>query len=76
MVLSGEEAVSGGMRHKGDITEGDSNAIGSVTGAGSKRDDTRVTRGDAKMGTGEETEDMTSRRPDRVLIGCEDTALT
>jgi len=49
--------------------------IRSVTGAGIERDDTRGTQGDAEMGTGEEIEDVTSRGPDGVLVGCKDTAL-
>jgi len=43
MVLNGEEVVSGGMGHKGEITGGDPNAIRLVTGVGVERDYTGVT---------------------------------
>ena len=76
MVFSGAEAVSGDKGHGGDVTGGDPMAIRSVTSTGVERDDTRVTRDDSEVVTGEEVEDVTSKRPDRVLIGCEDMALT
>ena len=43
MVFSGVEAVSEGMEHKGDITGGYPEEIGSVTGADIERDNTGVT---------------------------------
>ena len=76
MVVSGVEAVSGDKGHRGEITGGDPMVIGFVTDAGIERDNTRVTQGDAEAGTGEEIEDATLRRPDRVLVGCKDMAPT
>jgi len=49
---------------------------GSVTGANLERGNTEVTQGKGKVGTGEEIKDATSRRPNRVLIGCKDMAPT
>ena len=46
MVFSGAEAISGGMGHKRDITGGDPDAIGLVTGVDLERDDTGVIQGD------------------------------
>jgi len=68
--------ASGGMGHKGDVTGVDPDVIGSVTGADVERDNIGVTRGDVEVGTWEEIEDVTCRGPNRVLIGCEDMALT
>jgi len=76
VVLSGAEAVSGDKGHGGDIKGENPMVIGFVTGAGIERDDTRVTQGNAEVGTGEEIEDVTSRRPDGGLIRCEDMAPT
>jgi len=49
--FSGAEAASGGMGHKGDITGGDPDVIGSVAGADIERDDTGVTQGGVEVGT-------------------------
>ena len=76
MVFSGADAVSGDKGHGGDITGNDPRVIGSVTGAGIEMDDTRVTWGNTEVGTGEEIQDATLRRPDGVLVRCEDMAST
>ena len=76
MVFSGTEAASGGEGHGGDVTGTDTMMFGSVTCEGSEGDDTEGTRDDAEMGTGEKDEGVTSRGPNRELIGHEDMALT
>ena len=76
MVFRGDEGRSGGNGHRGDITGGESSVIESGTSTGMDEGIKVVTLGEIRAGTREETEDETSHRPDGVLIGCEDTALT
>ena len=51
VVFSGAEVVSRGIGHKGEITRGDPETIGSVTGADTERDNTGVTQGNVEMET-------------------------
>jgi len=53
------EAVSGGKGHGGDVTGNDPMMVGAVTGADIEGGNTKGTRGNAEMGTGEEVEDVT-----------------
>ena len=76
MVFSEVEEESGGNGHRGDLTGGELSVIGTSTDVDDMRGDTDATLGETKTGTREETEDVTSRGPNGVLIRCEGTALS
>jgi len=50
-VFQWAEAASGDKGHRVDVTEGDPETIGLVTGANLERYDTGVTQGKVKVGT-------------------------
>jgi len=76
VVFSGVDEAGRDNGHKGDVTGGDLSVIWTSTKVDDMRGDTGATLGETKTRTQEETKDVTSQGPDRVLIGCKGTALT
>ena len=81
-MFSGTEAVPEDNGHKGEVTGCNLSVMGTNTDIDDVRGGTGDTLvktgmlGKAETGTRDETEDVTSRRPDGVLIGCKGVAPT
>ena len=74
MVFSEVEEGSEGNGHKGEVTGSYLSVMGTSTNVDDIRCNTDDTLDDRETGTRDETEDVTSRGTDRVLIGCSPNA--